>query len=221
MSKINEAETLLNNIEKHPHYSKCFTGSEYNTFCNNRNKFYKCRNIYKEIIDLEGQIISDYYNKNNSEKKLNNLTQTTEKDIENLKQKMKLMEELNIQENENKLNDSKNKYQNNELNKDLELKELEKEISNLENEIKAEKAKYDNELNLKTKETKFKIENEYKIRLLQYTNKKKLELQEKEKDDAIKKKKFEADKEIEINGLKNKADFVKKVISIYKNISIN
>lgn len=32
--------------------------------------------------------------------------------------------------------------------------------------------------------------------------------------------KFDAQNEIELNALKNKANFVKKVISIYKNISL-
>ena len=63
--------------------------------------------------------------------------------------------------------------------------------------------------------------NEYKIKLLKYTNLKKLEKQEKEKENEIKQKKFEADKAIEFIELKRKADLVQRIITMYKNISIN
>lgn len=65
------------------------------------------------------------------------------------------------------------------------------------------------------------MENEYKIKLLQYTNKKKLEKQEKEKENEIKLKKFEADKTIEFIELKRKADLVQRIIKILKNKNLN
>jgi len=64
------------------------------------------------------------------------------------------------------------------------------------------------------------MENDYKIKLLHYTNKKKLEKQEKEKDNEIKKKQFEANKAIELMELKRKADLVQRIIIMYKNISL-
>lgn len=97
---------------------------------------------------------------------------------------------------------------------------MDKEITNLKNEFKLKNEKYNNELELKKKEYLIQIENEYKIKEIQYTNNKKLEFQEKEKNDAIKEMKFDAQNEIELNALKNKVNFVKKVISIYKNISL-
>ena len=77
-----------------------------------------------------------------------------------------------------------------------------------------------NELDYKKQEELFKLKNEFKIKLIQYTNKKKLEKQEKEKEMEIKKKKFEADKAIEFNELKQKALLVQKIISSIKNISL-
>ena len=64
------------------------------------------------------------------------------------------------------------------------------------------------------------MENEYKIKLLQYTNKKKLEKQENDKDNEVKQKQFEADKAIEFMELKRKADLVQRIIVMYKNISL-
>lgn len=67
----------------------------------------------------------------------------------------------------------------------------------------------------------YKLSNEYKIKLIKYENQKRLEKQEKENLIEIKKKKFEADKEIKLNELKQKAILVQKIISIYKNISLS
>ena len=73
---------------------------------------------------------------------------------------------------------------------------------------------------MKEKEELYKLENEYKIKLLQYTNKKKLEKQENDKENEVKQKQFEADKAIELMELKRKADLVQRIIIMYKNISL-
>ena len=90
---------------------------------------------------------------------------------------------------------------------------MDKEIDNLKTEIQLKEESLRNELDYKKQEELFKLKNEFKIKLIQYTNKKKLEKQEKEKEMEIKKKKFEADKAIEFNELKQKALLVQKIIS--------
>ena len=97
---------------------------------------------------------------------------------------------------------------------------MDKEIDNLKTEIQLKEESLRNELDYKKQEELFKLKNEFKIKLIQYTNKKKLEKQEKEKEMEIKKKKFEADKAIEFNELKQKALLVQKIISSIKNISL-
>jgi hypothetical protein len=77
-----------------------------------------------------------------------------------------------------------------------------------------------NEVDYKKQEELFKLKNEFKIKLIQYSNKKKLEKQEKEKEKEIRQKKFEADKAIEFNELKQKALLVQKIISSIKNMSL-
>ena len=220
MSLINEADLLKERIESHYHFDKCLKGSDYNEFDSKRNDLNKCKSYYNNMKSKEIAIISKYGIKKNAEKELDSLKAINEKDLENLKKKLKTLEDINSKENETKLNEYKNRYEINEIKNNNEIKELYKEISNLNKEIKETKEKLDNELNLKKKEELFKLSNDYKIRLLQYENKKKLENQEKAKDFAIKKKQFEADKEIELNDLKNKAELVKKIITIYKNISL-
>jgi hypothetical protein len=66
----------------------------------------------------------------------------------------------------------------------------------------------------------FKITNEYKIKLIKYQNEKEIEKQINEKNLSIKKKEFEAKKEIELDDMKNKAELVQKIIACVKNISL-
>ena len=49
---------------------------------------------------------------------------------------------------------------------------------------------------------------------------KELETEKEKKDFEIKKKIFEAEKEIKFNEMKNKAELVQKIISICKNITL-
>lgn len=50
---------------------------------------------------------------------------------------------------------------------------------------------------------------------------KELEKAKKEKEAEIKRKEFEAEKEIKFNEMKNKAELVQKIISMCKNIELN
>lgn len=95
MSKINESETILKKIENHPHYSKCFNGNEYSLFNDNRSKFYNIQKNYKKIINLEREIISEYYKEKEYNQKYSNLYQISDKELESLHQKLKCMEEIN------------------------------------------------------------------------------------------------------------------------------
>ena len=220
MALINEAELLMKRIENHAHFTQCLMKTEYNDYKLKKDNLYECKNCYERMKNTESDIIKIYYDKNTSEKELNNLKITNEKELENLNNKFFSLENINVNEKEKILNDYINNYNYYELKNNNELKQLDKDISNLKKEINDAKERLDNELDLKKKEELFKLSNDYKIKLLQYENKKKLEKQEKEKELFIQKKKFEADKEVELNELKNKSELVKKIISIYKNISL-
>jgi len=220
MAQINEAELLLKKIERHEHFSNCLTGNEFNDFNLKKNEFLECKNCKEKMKGTETDIIKIYYDKNIIEKEISDLKLINEKELENLKKKLESLENININENEKRLNDCLNNYNIFEFKNNNELKQLDKDIYNLKNEINETKERLDNELDLKKKEVLFKLSNDYKIKLLQYENNKKLEKLEKEKEMIIYKKKIEADKEIELNELKSKSELVKKIISIYKNISL-
>ena len=221
MAQINEAESLKVKIERHQHFDKCLEYNAKNEFYKKRNELNNIRNNFNDLKSIEIDIINAIHNKTNSEKELNNLKAISEKDLENLKIKLDYMEEINLKKNESELSNLKDSYNNFQLEKKYNLEKLDKEISNLKIEIDAKKESLNSELDLKKKEEIYKLKNDYKIKLLQYTNKKKLEKQMKEKENEVKQKQFEADKAIEFIELRRKADLVKRVIVMYKNISLS
>ena len=221
MAQINEAESLKVKIERHQHFDKCLEYNAKNEFYKKRNELNNIRNNFNDLKSIEIDIINAIHNKTNSEKELNNLKAISEKDLENLKIKLDYMEEINLKKNESELSNLKDSYNNFQLEKKYNLEQLDKEISNLKIEIDAKKESLNSELDLKKKEEIYKLNNDYKIKLLQYTNKKKLEKQMKEKENEVKQKQFEADKAIEFIELRRKADLVKRVIVMYKNISLS
>jgi hypothetical protein len=101
------------------------------------------------------------------------------------------------------------------------MERMDLSISNLKEEISKLQDKFTEEIDLKKKEELFKITNEYKIKLIKYKNEKELENQKKENEYIIKKAQFEASKKIELEDLKNKAEFVQKLMFMMKNISLN
>lgn len=117
-------ETILKKIENHPHYNKCFNDYEYSLFKDSRSQFCDVQKNCEKMVGLEREIISEYYKEKEYNQKHSNLNQISDKELEPLHQKLKCMEELKAQENENKINDLKNKYLNNEFKIECELKLL-------------------------------------------------------------------------------------------------
>lgn len=220
MTNINEATLLIQKIEEHPHFSKCLKGIDKSEFNSNKTELIEIKTCSERMKNVEKDIIKLHYDVNTAEKELGNTKSVDEKELETINKKLIILENINIKENERKLNECINNYNYNELKNINELRQLDKEIFNLKNEMDNIKERLENELDLKKKEELFKLSNDYKIKLLQYENKKKIEKQEKEKEIFIKQKQIEADKEIELNELQNKAELVKKIIAIYKSISL-
>ena len=221
MAQIIEAENISSSIQFHSHINeKCLPVHEINNFRDKKFKLDKCKNYYDEIKDIEKDIIKSELDKKNIENELKNLKSVSDKDIDNIKLKLNNTEEIYLKEKENNINILKDNYNNFELKNKYDIESLDKEIDDLKTEIQLKEESLRNELDYKKQEELFKLKNEFKIKLIQYTNKKKLEKQEKEKEMEIKKKKFEADKAIEFNELKQKALLVQKIISSIKNISL-
>ena len=222
MAQIIEAESIQRKIESHSHFNyKCLSENEIHKIIETKNSLNYCKNIFNELKNNGQEIMKLTLDKKNVEKELNNLKIISKKDLENLKLKFDGTEKVYYEENGNILNGIKNNYKIYELKMKNDIESYDKEIGNLKKEIKAKEENLKNELDLKKKEELFKLTNEYKLKLVQYINQKKLEKQKKESENEIRQKQFESDKEIEFNELRQKSFLVQKIISSIKNISLN
>jgi len=226
MSKLYEAEKIRDQILGNDHYNKssCFSTSSnyyYNEFCSKRDLLRKYRNLYNSFEPMKNNIISRYNDIEYKKNELENNRKKYEKEFNNLEEKLRKEKEINHQQNENQLIQAKNNYDNEELCFKNLVERLDMDISNLNQEISKLNEKFNEEIDLKKKEVLFKIANEYKLKLIQYKNSKELENQRKENEYLIKKAQFEAKKKIELEDLKNKSEFVQKLMLIMKNISLN
>ena len=118
-------------------------------------------------------------------------------------------EEIELKKNE-KLFELKNMYK-------IKLIEYRKNKVGLSSGEKSLSRDFKDDLDYKIKKIKKKIKSINR----QNKNMKELEKKRKEKDLFIKQKEFEAKKEIEFNEMKNKSELVEKIITMFKNISIN
>ena len=225
MSKLYEAEKLRDQILDNDHYnnSSCFSryNNYYNEFCSISDLLTEYRNLYNSFEPMKNNIISRYNDIEYKKNELENNRKKYEKEFNNLEEKLRKEKEINHQQNENQLIQAKNKYDNEELYFKNLVERLDMDISNLNQEISKLNEKFNEEIDLKKKEVLFKIANEYKLKLIQYKNSKELENQRKENEYLIKKTKFEAQKKIELEDLKNKSEFVQKLMFMMKNISFN
>ena len=226
MSKLYEAEKIRDQILGNRHYknSSCFSTSSnyyYNEFCSKRDLLLEYRNLYTIFELMKNDIISTYNDIEYKKNELENNRKNYEKQFNNLEEKLAKEKEINHQQNENQLIQAKNNYDNEELYFKNLVERLDMDISNLNQEISKLNEKFNEEIDLKKKEVLFKIANEYKLKLIQYKNSKELENQRKQNEYLIKKAQFKAKKKIELEDLKNKSEFVQKLMFMMKNISLN
>lgn len=221
MSRINEATSLKSKIENHSHYGPCFNGDDYSIFKEKRDELNRIKGCYDSIIDYERYIIDQYYANRSKENELGNNRDSHRRELDYKRRQYSNEEELQRKNNENIINNSKKELENYKLQNECELKQIKEDISNLKKEIDELNKKNEVELELKKREKLSDLKNEYKIKLIKYKHMKELDKKRKEKNLLIKKKEFEAQKEIELNEMKNKAELVQKIISMCKNISLN
>ena len=221
MSNIYNCERIKSLIEDHSHYGPCFNREVYSTFSSKRDKLYEIRNCYDDLIKVEKELIDYHYKISNMQKEIDNLKRTNEIKINNLIEEHSNEEKIKSKEYDNEIERLRNKKENYQTETENKLKSLEQDISNLKNEIDLLKRKNDREIDYKKEILLNEIENDYKLKLLRYENDKKKEIELKKKDMAIRKEEFDANKECEINDMKNKALIAQQFAAIFKNISLN
>lgn len=221
MSNIYECETIKKLIENHSHYGPCFNGDVYHTFCSKRDDLSNCRNCYDDLGSVENELINYNYKIKNLEKEIDNLKIENQMKIENTKELYRYEEKAKSEEYNNEIERLVHKKENYEKEKENNLKILDQDISNLKIEIDKLKLKYENEIDYQKKCILNEITNEYKIKLLKYQNEKEKEKEKKLAENEVRKANFEANKEYEINEMKNKAVMAQSLIVIFKNLLSN
>ena len=216
---IQAAETIRNNIYNSNHYSKCLSNyQQYITYQN--NKLNRIRNCYDNIISYETKIIEINNRNITKQKEKENQEEIFKKDLEIKRKENENVIKISEKQKENELNEFNQKLDISILKNESKLSQINEDIINLEKEIKELDLKTKEEIELLKKEKLYELKNEYKLNLLRYKNSKELEKAEKEKDEEIKRKQFDAEKEIKFHEMKNKAEFVQKIIAMIKNIEL-
>ena len=218
---ISEAESIRNKIKENNHYSICFNGYDLKNFENQNDKLIRIRNCYDNISSYENLIIDTFYQNKNKEKDLSNQDELLEEDLKVIKKENECNLRVEEKKRKNEINDLKKKFENSKLKNENDIKIKNEEIFNLEKENKELNRKIDEEIELLKYIKLLELKNEYKLNLIKYQNMKELEKAEYYKNEEIRKKQFEAEKEIKFNEMKNKAALVQKIITMCKNIDLN
>ena len=219
MSNIYNCERTKSRIEGHSHYGPCFNGGVYSTFSSKRSELSEIRSCYDDLIKVEKELIDYHYKISNMQREIDNLKRTNEIKINNIREEHSNEERIKSKEYDNEIERLRHKKENYQTETANKLKLLEQDISNLKKEIDLLKSKNDRDIDYKKDILLNEIENDYKLKLLRYENDKKKEIELKKKDMAIRKEEFEANKECEINDMKNKALIAQKLSVIFKNLS--
>ena len=217
---IEAAETIRNNIYNSNHYSKCLSYNQQYNFTYQNNKLNRIRNCYDNIISYETKIIEINNRNITKQKEKENQEEIFKKDLEIKRKENENVIKISEKQKENELNEFNQKWDISILKNESKLSQINEDIINLEKEIKELDLKTKEEIELLKKEKLYELKNEYKLNLLRYKNSKELEKAEKEKDEEIKRKQFDAEKEIKFHEMKNKAEFVQKIIAMIKNIEL-
>ena len=218
---INEAEIIRNKIRNSKHFSSCLNYKDHNNFNYLSDELNKIRNCYDNIISYERDIINIYYQNKIKENEIKGQSQLFEKELEIKRKENENSIKIKENQKENELNEFFKKWDMDIFENEYQLKQLNDDLKNLEKEINELDLKNEQEIELLKKEKLNELKNEYQLNLLKYKNMKELEKAEREKNEEIKRKEFEAEKEIKFNELKSKAEFVKKIITLVRNIELN
>lgn len=217
---IYEAETLSEKIRYNNHYPKCmYESGYYNSFQQQNTILQRICNCYENMEKYNYNLIELKYENELKEKELENECKLEDQKLGYIKEEYEY--QLKIEkEYGDIIDDNKQKLEIIKLEINNEYKKLNQDISNLKKEIEELNSQKEEEITLMKKKILLELNNEYKIKLLKYKNMKELETEKEKKDFEIKKKIFEAEKEIKFNEMKNKAELVQKIISICKNITL-
>jgi hypothetical protein len=220
MYYLNEAIELKNKIKNHSHYQKCLIGSEYSKFLENERKLDSVSSAYSEILEEKKNLIK-YKNKlKNKQLEYDRFKEIQSKELENRKRQNQKYLDLKRANYDNCYKSLRNEITIEESREKNELNSIARDISYYENEINQLNSNYQRELQNQKYYEKQIIDSEYNNKINDYENSKKLDKKKYDVENLIMEKQFKADVEVEMNELKNKAELVKKLISMINKYNI-
>ena len=220
MSNIKFCEEIKRKIEKDPRFGEYCHDDLYPSFNKNREDIIRCRQCYDDMIEVKDDLININIDNKIYSKVIPEMEMISKE--QNTIAKKKYDDEiriltLNIGNKIEQIN-QKNELKRFEFEKKIEL--LDEEINNLKNKIEKLKEQSENDIDIQKKKKLNEIKNYFKLKLVKYQNERLKEIEKAKAQNAIKKKNFEVQEELEINEMKNISLLIQELIAIFKTNNI-
>ena len=220
MSNIKFCEEIKRKIENDHRFGEYYHDDLYPSFNKNREDIIRCRQCYDDMIEVKDDLININIDNKIYSKVIPEMEMISKE--QNTIAKKKYDDEiriltLNIGNKIEQIN-QKNELKRFEFEKKIEL--LDEEIYNLKNKIEKLKEQSENDIDIQKKKKLNEIKNYFKLKLVKYQNERLKEIEKAKAQNAIKKKNFEVQKELEINEMKNISLLIQELIAIFKTNNI-
>jgi hypothetical protein len=183
---------------------------------NEKDDLIRCKQCYDDMIEVKEELININIDNKIYAKVIPEMEMISKEQNKVAKKKYEddiRILALNIGNKIEQIN-QQNELKRLEFGEKIEL--LDAEINNLKIKIEKLKEQSENDIDLQKKKKLNEIKNYFKFKLVKYQNEKLKEIEKAKALNAIKKKNFEVQKELEINDMKNKSLLIQELIAIFK-----
>ena len=220
MADIKFCEEIRRKIENNSRFGEYYHDSLYSSFNKEKEDIIRCKQCYDDMIEVKDELININIDNKIYSKVIPEMEKISKKQNKIAKKKYEddiRILTLNIGNKIEQIN-QQNELKRLEFEKKIEL--LDEEINNLKIKIEKLKEQSENDIDLQKKKKLNEIKNYFKFKLVKYQNEKLKEIEKAKALNAIKKKNFEVQKELEINDMKNKSLLIQELIAIFKTNNI-
>ena len=220
MADIKFCEEIRRKIENNSRFGEYYHDSLYSSFNKEREDIIRCKQCYDDMIEVKDELININIDNKIYSKVIPEMEKISKEQNKIAKKKYEddiRILTLNIGNKIEQIN-QQNELKRLEFEKKIEL--LDEEINNLKIKIEKLKEQSENDIDLQKKKKLNEIKNYFKFKLVKYQNEKLKEIEKAKALNAIKKKNFEVQKELEINDMKNKSLLIQELIAIFKTNNI-
>ena len=220
MADIKFCEEIRRKIENNSRFGEYYHDSLYSSFNKEKEDIIRCKQCYDDMIEVKDELININIDNKIYSKVIPEMEKISKEQNKIAKKKYEddiRILTLNIGNKIEQIN-QQNELKRLEFEKKIEL--LDEEINNLKIKIEKLKEQSENDIDLQKKKKLNEIKNYFKFKLVKYQNEKLKEIEKAKALNAIKKKNFEVQKELEINDMKNKSLLIQELIAIFKTNNI-